>query len=537
MYKLLITKYKHTSNNNYFDNTYSISNNPSNIIRTIQLNTLANNYDILYYQWKTIYSTVWIEIFSDSSFTTKIGFCEAVYVDTGFPTSRYMIIIPYNNSGLEGGLLAYLDGTAIQEFNGNIETNAGVIDWFEISQLPTDFISSLSEELFNNDNKYVASDYQINLSNIIDEKSHFNKSVFDFFENEDEYIYRVIFQKDNRNIRVGFIDYSSMNKNSNNNNEGQLISFDVFSAEKEIMNFMDTLMFQHCNVIPHIAFSFDALMLKIAFCSNVNLLDTVNIDSLNYSINGYYPEAKQEFYRSLFDKSLKDIFIGLCKSLGIMFKINTDNLSINSYDKMTLKLFFKSEGTQIQNIQVIAEAEGNKGLDNNYTYWGIKTAKKINDNNNTAECYDILIGDGVEIKHLPDVTYKYLQYVPRQVSEKAINGSDIYWIDVSMYDNNEGDPVGNTFHFSAITPLRIFNHLTSFGYYDYPESIFKCVTNQYNYFLSCLKKTKTLFIVFTDFFDITLYNKFPYKNRTWLIEKIDNIDIINQTAQIEVVEE
>jgi hypothetical protein len=551
MYKLLITKYKHTNNNNYFDNTYDLSNDDWSNIVCLQLNNLTPNSEgKLYYRIYTSGSFLHFELYNEIERTTLLA--------SGVQSMNLLLFSTYANMQITGnsnsinGQLTFqrVNEQPFPELIGFIETNTGVFDWFEITQLPTDFISSLSEELFNDKNEYVASDYQINLSNIIDERSNLGLNVFDFFENDTEYIYRVVFQKDYANIRVGFIDYSSMDKNLNNDNDSQMISFTVFSAEKELGDFITNLIFTQIGYVVSSTEhdTFNQILSKFAYTFNCVLRDDLHIDESYFITYGKYPQTNWDFLKPMENESLVAIFGDLCKQLGIMFKVLPDGLIINSYQQPILQFFFKTSGDTITNIEVLNELEGNKGVDMNLQFWGMKNLE-IETNNNvfySAKLTDLVISGGGDFApntsqdgfinlHQAYTLYNDNQWVSRWLPNGSYPymESNINWIEIPMYDCSISYYGSNIWTIKKTTPVRMFEE-----YYDnnYWCELLNYVAGQYDYLLTNLKKTKKLTIVHSDFFDISLYNKFTYDNKEWYIEKIENIDIVNETADIEVVE-
>lgn len=547
MYSLKISKYKHTYNNNYFDNTFPLSNDTYSNIVCLQLNGLPA-IEKLYYHIYTSGSFLIFKLYSDSARTLLIA--------GGSQSMNLLLFSTYANmqisgAGIDGQMTFKLvDGNPFPELLGYIETNTGLVDYITISDLPTDFISSLSEELINENNEYTVSDYRINLTNLTTQTSNLGLNVFDFFENEDVYIYRVLFAKDDVNLRVGFLDYSSMNKNLNNDDSGSMISFTVFSAEKEMSDFMNNLIFTQIGykVGNEYSETFNEILSKITYTVNCNLIDNIGIDNLFYSEYGYYPQTDFKFVKPLETEKLKDIFVGLLKQLGIMFKIVPDNLEVNTYSKPFLKFFFRDGESVLSDIQVIEEIEGNKGIDMINKYWACKNLEiDTNDNVLYADTLiDMVISGGSNDPpgtsqngfinlHQAYTIYNGTIWKSRWlgVNAKTYLNSSIKFIEVPMYDCNISYYGDDIWTIRKTTPVRMFEK-----YYDnnYWCEILNFCNRKYDYLLTNIKKTKTLKIVLTDLFDITLYNQVFYDNKYWYIEKISNIDIINEQIKIEVTE-
>jgi hypothetical protein len=553
MYSLKITKYKHTNDNNYFSNIYYLSsngdNNDNQIINCLQLNN-ADYGDKLYYKLYIQGTFIHFELYVDPGYNFMLA---SGVQSTNLGIFNSLIHIPITNtfySNITGSLLYNSNASFTSPLSGTIDTNEGVIDYINLTELPVDFISGLNEEGFNKDNKYVCSDWNIKLTNLSRQRSNLGYDIFDFFENDDAYIYRVIFNKDGQDERVGFIDYSSMDKNLTPG-EGKIITFNVFSAEKELADFMKNLvLFQMGYTINAGSYNetYNEFLQKFATTINCNLNDVTNIQQ-KYSAwyPGEVPKAYYDLLNVMKEEKLWDFFCGLFKQLGIMFKVTTDNLHINTYDKMTLKLFFKSDGNLIQDVKVISENEGNKGIDLKYQYWGIKNCYlERYEPNKVKENYNFAISAGGIDNGFPITQFSdhfvnaHMGHFQGNIKNWVSNwfpnwyypDENVLWIDVPMYDCDLQYYYDNI-KFKKITPISIFSKQNGA---NWDNNLINLSALQYDYLLTNLKKTKKLKIYFPNFFDYTIYNRFNYKDTEYYIEKISDINIQEKTATIEAVE-
>ncbi len=555
MYSLLITKYKHTNNNNYFDNIYYLSlnvdNNVNQIVNCLQLNNADYGSD-LYYKLYIPQGTTLIhfEIYADPTYNFMLA---SGVQSTNLGIYNSLIHIPITNtfySNITGSLLFNSNAVFTSTITGRIKTNEGVVDFIEIKKLPKEFISKLSEESINTDNKYICSDWNITLTDYSPDRSNLGLSIFDFFENDDAYIYRVIMCKDNAKERIGFIDYSSMDKKLDFK-EGKAISFDVYSAEKELAEFMKKLILKQIGFTVNAGNyneSYNELLQKFAFTINCNLNDTTNIQSTYASwYSGDIPKVYYDFIHVMREQKLWDIFEGLFMQLGVMFKITPENTNINTYDKLTLKLFFKSEGETISDIKIISKSEGNKGIDMKNQFWGIKNCYLEDfQPNHVKENYNFAISAGgvdvgfpftQTIEHFVNGhTAHFIGNIKNWVSTWFPNwyypDENILWIDVPMYDCDL-PYYYDLVRFKKITPITIFSKQNGA---NWDNNLINLSALQYDYLLTNLKKTKKFKVYYPNLFDYTTYNKFNYENKNWYIEKISNIDLKTKTAEINVVE-
>lgn len=572
MYKIAVTKYKHTYNNNYFDNSYFLSNNPYSMFLRLQLNFPVGFSTVdgrVYYKWELDSGWWRFKIYSDSARSAQIA--EGLATGNFFVTEeyRFIAISPKNSSGVTGRLSFISNAENLATtLEGYVELNTGVIDYIELSNLPKGFISNLGEELFNEKNEYVASDYDIVLTNLTTERSNLNLSVFDFFENTDAYIYRVLFYVDSTVKRVGFIDYGSMEKYLDRNDNGQIIKFTVFSAEKQMKEVAEQTPFiqiGYGGTWDVRGDTYNQLITKIADTLRMDINDLTNIQSTFSTWYGRTLDTQYDFLNDLRAANLWDVMCGLFKQMGIMFTIKADNANKAEWNKLTLTLFLRTNADSLSSLNVKSEIEGNKGIDLKYTYWAVKNAELTTDIDGSvwsdslgADNSEFVISAGGTDGGFPQIQTNshfvnaHLSFY-REIDKKWIStyyplwaypDSNIKWIDITMFDSDivwydytYTRALGNEYtfaKFTKITPICIFYYQNSQRLWNTDVNNF-CALH-YDYLLTNLKKTKRLLCVYENYFDLTVQNRIVYDGIEYFISKIENIDIEAKTCTINLTE-
>lgn len=536
--KVHITKY---SQSNYFDNSYFCvgeSGTMNYFVYTIKpyLRNLPNQTRF-YFSYKVLNSVVYFKIFTDALRTIEL--CSGINTEiiSGTNGKIYLINLTYDY----GTVVIYKENDLITGTNmyGYFDANS-VIDYITINDLPYDFISDFSEELINSNLEYLSSDYNFKLSNLTTERSNLNKTVFEFLQDNEGYCFRVVLENDN-DFKVSFIDSSSIRYNLNNTNDGEMVSFTSFSAEKELRDFADSRKFFEVGYsASYFLFdTFNQLMQKFAKGFNVNLIDNVDIDTQILNVYSQYPQLN--YMVSKFDKeTMFSMFTELCKVFGILFKIEVENFDVSAYNVLNFKLFYR-DGLEVQDIQVITEEQGSKGTNEKFN-WGVKLGK-IKDKTNTAQEYNLLYmsqDNRTLMYYLNDNDGNWRSIALFFTSAQPIGDYSINWIPVSTkitIEETENFYVfsdSTDYVYTEISPAMIFK--LGNDVYSYDKIITTLINNRYDFLNTNLKDTKSFKIIYDNPIDITLYNQIFYDNKLWYIEKISNIDIINEQIKIEVTE-
>lgn len=216
---------------------------------------------------------------------------------------------------------------------------------------------------------YAPSDYVIKLLNLSDQLSNLGKTIFEFLQDDDFYVYRVVYNNEGTDRRCGFIDYSSIDFSiidADNPSNEDYVTFGVFSAENQLRDFGNSLLLKQSGYRDSISGrdTFDEFIQKICRTLNVELLDEVHINSLVYAALDEYPTLGR-FLPGISNNNINDnvwnlweIFVGLLKAIGVMFKLQWISLDADKYTKLTLRLFFRSAGsTYTGTLDVIKETQ------------------------------------------------------------------------------------------------------------------------------------------------------------------------------------
>jgi hypothetical protein len=523
----------------------------------------------VYYKWELDAGWWRFKIYSDSAMTAQIA--EGLATGNFFVTEdyRFVSISPKNSSGVSGRLTFISNAENLgKTLTGYIELNTGVYDYIELSNLPKGFISNLSEELFNEENQFIASDYDIVLTDLTTETSNLGLGVFDFFENTDAFIYRVLFYSDNVVKRVGFIDYGSMEKRLDRNDSGQLIKFTVFSAEKQMVEVAKQTPFiqiGYGGTWDVRSDTFNELTTKIADTLRMDIEDLTNIQATFLTWYGRTLDTQFDFLYDLRTANLWDVICGLFKQMGILFTIKADNADKTRWDRLMFTIFTRSNASSLTSINVKSEIEGNKGIDLKYRYWAIKNAELTTDIGGTiwtdslgADNSEFVISAGGIDGGFPQIQTNdhfvnaHLSFY-RDIDKKWVStyyplwaypDSNIKWIDITMFDSDIvwydytwTRELGSQYtfaKFTKITPICMF-------YYQNENRLWNTDVNNfcalhYDYLLTNLKKTKKLLCVYENYFDLTVQNKIPYEGAEYYLSKIEDIDIEEKTCIINLTE-
>jgi len=309
------------------------------------------------------------------------------------------------------------------------------------------------------------------------------------------------------------------------------------------------------------------------FLNNLNIyyLNQLDINSKVNQQYGFIP--KMGHLKMVFnDTDCWTIFSDWVKGFGFMFKIFPyGSASISQWEKPYMKLFWREEGSTIAVVKTIKHLEGLSG--NTKPLLLIKYAQQQIpnigiDTRGLSNWFEGFVRytsyySGFIRKWRQDIPYysrkkiyRVLEPVPNHNNWSDLPEDEMNIIDLEMISWNTNEfarwytywaiqELSNTQHTHATAPRMFVKNSNYWKYYyesfyRYLDEGFPLIVNillpyRYDYFVTALKKTKNLEIEYPALFDVTSYSKITFENTDYWIEKVSNVDTINETAEIRTV--
>jgi hypothetical protein len=348
-----------------------------------------------------------------------------------------------------------------------------------------------------------------------------------------------------------------------------MISFTVYSGELEWYNFAVSRkfgQFGYINQGRHETWdendmSFGAFMQYFLGDTNVIADDRSNFDAKVYQKHGFIPKTsplQKAFVNQTYWSVFKDILTGF----GITYKIVPNEIycSIEQWGKPNMILFYRNEGLDVNEIQIL---ERNDGFSVNtsqetfmirYTQYAQSHDAKAKyegfldntDSRTAGGIYCISISDvfntcdGWDIFFYRNGVQEYMFRDKNCVTDAGLELISWAYSDFGKWGdgNNELTYASaarffvQSYSYKQTPPMFIYIYDDN----GFDKIIDSVLPGTYDFLIASLKKSMELKIINNNLFDVTIYNKVNFRNKQYWIEKVYDADLYERTAKLKIVE-